>query len=76
MGTSLLLTFLATSGRKKQTLKREKKKMYAKLQCQMGQCSYGLKLKEYARHVEHQCENHMKYDGMNGGVINLDGRHQ
>jgi len=40
----------------------------------MGQWSYGLK--EYARHVEHQCEKHMEYDGMNGGVVNLGGRHQ
>jgi hypothetical protein len=56
VGTSLLLTFLATLGRRKQTPRKEKKKLYAKLQCQMGQWSYGLK--EYPRHVENQCKTY------------------
>ncbi len=44
--------------------------MHAKLQCWMGWWPY--ELKEYTKHAKHQ--KNMKYGGMNGGVINPNGR--
>jgi hypothetical protein len=35
-----------------------------------------IKIKGYAKFVEHQLKKHMEYDGMNEDEINLNGKHQ
>jgi hypothetical protein len=54
--------------------KNGRAKMHAKPLCWMDQ--WPTKLKGCAKHVEPQHGKHMKYDGMNGGMVNQDGKHR
>jgi len=49
-------------------------KMHAKPLCRTNR--QPTKLKGCAKHVELRHKKHMEYDGMNGGMVNQDGKHQ
>ncbi len=58
----------------KTNIKKEITKKHAKLQYSQDQML--IKMKEYAKSVKHQLEEHMEYDGMNKEKINSNGKHQ
>jgi len=54
--------------------KNGRAKMHAKLLCQMDR--QPIEVKGFIKHTEPRREKHMEYDGMNGGVVNQDGKHR
>jgi hypothetical protein len=59
---------------KKTNTRYGRTKMHAKLLCQMDRLLN--ELKGCIKHVELSHTKHMEYDGISGGVVNQDGKHQ